>query len=153
MKETLKKVWWKVPLYSAVAGFASYWFMLGVVGRFAYVRLPDGTVSYNDTLWMIASGAVFAAALLLGGLLFFRRMTRKEIAYSATVMVLINVVMAVLSPLLPSGIAMLVVYTREWYAFVVDVLLALGVGGRVATVISWAAVYLFVPFGKKGAAA
>lgn len=152
MKETLKKIWWKVPLYSAVAGFASYWFMLGVVGRFAYVRLPDGTVSSNDALWMIASGAVFAAALLLGGLLFFRRMTRKEIACSATVMVLINVVMAVLSSLLPSGIAMLIVYTREWHAFVVDVLLELGVGGRLATVISWATVYLFVPFGKKGAA-
>ena len=151
MKETLKKIWWKVPLYSAVAGFASYWFMVGVVGRFAYVRLPDGAVSSSDTLWMIASGAVFAAALLLGGLLFFRRMTRKEIAYSATVMVLINVVMALLSPLV-GGVGMLIVYTREWHAFVVDVLLALGVGGRLATVISWAAVYLFVPFGKKGAA-
>ena len=151
MKETLKKIWWKVPLYSAVAGFASYWFMLGVVGRFAYVRLPDGTVSSNDTLWMIASGAVLAVVLLLGGLLFFRRMTRKEIAYSATVMVLINVVMALLSPLV-GGVGMLSVYTREWYAFVVDVLSALGVGGRLATVISWAAVYLFVPFGKKDAA-
>lgn len=150
MKETLKNVWWKVPLYSAAAGFVSYWIMVGIVGRFVYVKLPDGTVSSNDTLWMICSAVVFVVVLLIGGLLLFRKMTRKEVFYSATAMVLLNLAMTILSSFLQhSGISLLIVYTREWYAFIVDLLLKTGLNGWISTAISWAAVYLFVLFGKK----
>lgn len=150
MKETIKNVWWKIPLYSVAAGFASYWIMLGVVGRFVYVRLPDGTVSSNDMLWMISSAVLFVAALLIGGLVFFRKMTRNELFYSATAMLILNIVMAILSSLLPhSKISLLIVYTREWYGVVVDLLLKTGLNNWIVIAISWASVYLFILFGKK----
>ena len=153
MKETTKRVWWKVPLYSAIAGFVSYWIMVGVVGRFVYVKLPDGTVSSNDTLWLMASAAVFIAALLIGGLLFFRKMTRKEILCSATVLFFIHAVLAILSSLLHlNALSLLLVYTREWYGFVVDILLKTGLPSWLIAAISWASAYQFVLFGKKDAA-
>ena len=77
-------------------------------------------------------------------------MTRKEVFYSATAMVLLNLAMTILSSFLQhSGISLLIVYTREWYAFIVDLLLKTGLNGWISTAISWAAVYLFVLFGKK----
>lgn len=152
MKEIVPRVWWKVPLYSMLSGYAAYWFMLGVIGPIAYKKLPDGTVSSNDALWMLASGAVFVAVVLIGGLLFFRRMTRRELLCSATVMFFLDVALAILSLVLPqSGVPLLRVYTREWYGFVTGLLSRLGLNNWIGAVIGWSCVYLLVLFGKKDA--
>lgn len=71
MKETLKKSWWKVPLYSMVAGWISFQLKVRIGSSFAITKLPDGTVSVDNTRWMIMSGTIFLLTLIVGGFLFF----------------------------------------------------------------------------------
>ena len=83
MKETIQRVWWKVPLYCVAAGYISWWLMVGYIGRLAIRKLPDGTITSDNQIWMLLSGMVFVIVLLVGGVLFFRKMTRKELLCSA----------------------------------------------------------------------
>ena len=161
MKEIVKRVWWKVPLYCVIAGFISWYLMVGYIGRLAIVRLPDGTITTNNNIWMLLSGILFVVVLLLGGLLFFRKMTRKELLYSATVMFVLNAIMGIVSYLLPSNsITFFFVEIAEWYSFIPQLFysfitqLAYKLRGNsaiawIVSVVDWATVYLFVLFGKK----
>ena len=153
MKEMVKRVWWKVPLYCVIAGFISWYLMLGYIGRLAIVKLPDGTITSNNNIWMLLSGILFVVVLLLGGLLFFRKMTRKELLYSATVMFVLNAIMGIVSYLLPSSsITFFFVEIAEWYSFIPQLFYKLGGTSAIAwigSVVGWATVYLFVLFGKK----
>ena len=153
MKEMVKRVWWKVPLYCVIAGFISWYLMVGYIGRLAIVRLPDGTITTNNNIWMLLSGILFVVVLLLGGLLFFRKMTRKELLYSATVMFVLNAIMGIVSYLLPSSsITFFFVEIAEWYSFIPQLFYKLGGTSAIAwigSVVGWATVYLFVLFGKK----
>jgi len=153
MKEMVKRVWWKVPLYCVIAGFISWYLMVGYIGRLAIVKLPDGTITSNNNIWMLLSGILFVVVLLLGGLLFFRKMTRKELLYSATVMFVLNAIMGIVSYLLPSSsITFFFVEIAEWYSFIPQLFYKLGGTSAIAwigSVVGWATVYLFVLFGKK----
>jgi len=153
MKEMVKRIWWKVPLYCVIAGFISWYLMVGYIGRLAIVKLPDGTITSNNNIWMLLSGILFVVVLLLGGLLFFRKMTRKELLYSATVMFVLNAIMGIVSYLLPSSsITFFFVEIAEWYSFIPQLFYKLGGTSAIAwvgSVVGWASVYLFVPFGKK----
>lgn len=153
MKEMVKRVWWKVPLYCIVIGYISFWIMVGPYGRLAHKTLPDGTITSDNNLWMLLSGILFVAVLLLGGLLFFRKMTRKELLYSATVMFVLNAIMGIVSYVLPfSSITFFFVEIAEWYSVIPQLFYKLGGTSAIAwigSVVGWASVYLFVPFGKK----
>ena len=63
MKGIVKLVWWKIPLYSVIAGFVSWWLMVSYIGRLAIVKLPDGTITSNQTVWSLLSGGVFIIVL------------------------------------------------------------------------------------------
>ena len=65
MKGIVKLVWWKIPLYSVITGFVSWWLMVSYIGRLAIVKLPGGTITSNQTVWSLLSGGVFIIVLSL----------------------------------------------------------------------------------------
>lgn len=150
MKETLSRVWWKVPLYSVVAGYLSFWVMIGPYGRLAHKKLPDGTITSDQNLWTLLSVGVFVAVVLIGGLLVFRKLTRKELLCSATVMFALNVALGILSSVMPiNAVSWFFMESAEWYSVLVQLLNKAGLNPWICALFGWAAVYLFVPFGKK----
>lgn len=150
MKGIVKRVWWKIPLYSVIAGFVSWWLMVSYIGRLAIVKLPDGAITSNQTVWSLLSGGVFIIVLLIGGLIFFRKMTKKELLCSATVMFIFHIIMTSFSFLFPlSSITMFFLEIREWYSIVTWLIAMAGLNNWLGVVISGACVYLFVLFGKK----
>lgn len=150
MKGIVKRVWWKIPLYSVIAGFVSWWLMVSYIGRLAIVKLPDGTITSNQTVWSLLSGGVFIIVLLIGGLIFFRKMTKIELLCSATVMFIFHIIMTSFSFLFPlSSITMFFLEIREWYSIVTWLIAMAGLNNWLGVVISGACVYLFVLFGKK----
>lgn len=82
-----KKTLWRVPLYCIIAGVVIFYLMIHLLARFAIVTLPDGSVEVNDTRSLIIADVVFTAVVLLGGFVFFHNMTKKEIFFSATIIV------------------------------------------------------------------
>lgn len=145
----MKKIWWRVPLYCCAAGWVSFQLMVRFLGRFAIVTLPDGTLTSDNTTWMLLSGLVFLAAVLAGGLIFFRKLTRREIFLSACVMVAINAVMNLLSYARGGYIPIVWMYISEWSSFPSQLLFRLNVNEWISAVLVWATPWLFVPFGKK----
>lgn len=74
----MRKTWWKVPLYCIVASWVSFQ-LETILGRWTLVTLPDGSLTTDFTRWRIMEAVLLAAIVCVGGFLFFRRMTRKEI--------------------------------------------------------------------------
>ena len=91
----MKKSWWKVPLYCIVASWICFQLEVRLLGRWAIITLPDGTITSDNTRWMIMSAFVFLAVVSIGGFLFFRKMTHKEIFCSASVLVALNIVLGI----------------------------------------------------------
>lgn len=145
----MKKVWWKVPLYCAAAGWISFQLMVRLLGKLAIVTLPDGTITSNNTIWMVLSGFVFVAVVLVGGFAFFRKMTRREIFLSATIMVALNAFMGILSQINVQAYPMFWLYVTEWSSFVSQLLFRLGMNEWISAIIVWAMPYVFIPFGRK----
>ena len=145
----MKKVWWRVPLYCAVAGWISFQLMVRVLGRLALVTLPDGTITSNNTIWMILSGVVFLTVVLVGGLVFFRKLTRREIFLSGAVMVVANTVVGIISQVDSRAYPMLWLYVSEWSSFLSQLLYRLNINEWISALVVWAAPWLFIPFGKK----
>ena len=153
MKACLKTSWWKVPLYCIAASRISFRLKVRIGAAFAISRLPDGTVSIDNTRWMVMSGVIFVVFLLLGGLLF-RRMSRQEVFYSASVMVLFNVIGGLISYFFQrtafgSSFAMFYSELHEWSVFVSRFIYNIGMNQWIGAVIVWAVPYLFVFFGKR----
>ena len=145
----MKKVWWKVPLYCAAAGWISFQLMVRLLGKLAIVTLPDGTITSNNTIWMALSGCVFVAVVLVGGFAFFRKMTRREIFLSATIMVALNAFMGILLQINVQAYPMFWLYVTEWSSFVSQLLFRLGLNEWISAIIVWAMPYVFIPFGRK----
>jgi len=155
MKETLKKSWWKVPVYCIVVSWITFWLKLRVASRFVILKLPDGTASIDETRLLIISGIMFFAALASGGVIFFRRMKKQEIFCSASVLVLFNFVAGLIVHFFQQtsfGDSFSFFYSaiNEWSEFVLLQLIhAIGLNPWIGVIVVWVAPYLFVLFGKK----
>lgn len=76
-----KNILWRVPVYCMAAGVVSFEILVRLLVHFKVFQPgPDGTVTTNVPLDLFIRGAVFAAAVLLGGALL-RKMTAKEIFF------------------------------------------------------------------------
>lgn len=146
MKEKFGKFWWKVPVYCIIAGWLCFQLMFNVLGCFAIMPLADGTITSDNTRWMILSGLAFAAVLAIGGFIFFRSMSKKEIFYSASVMVVLNVILGLITYRINGFIFFLEI--SEWHSFVSQILYKLNVNDWVNAGIRCMTPYLFIPFGK-----
>ena len=87
----MKKSWWKVPLYCMVASWICFQLEIRFLGRWAIVTLPDGSISSDNTRWMLMSAGLFLAVVCIGGFFLFRKMTRKEIFFSSSALVALNI--------------------------------------------------------------
>lgn len=146
---------WRVPVFCAVAGWACFW--LTVYGGFFYVVQTPGAdgvtnVSVDPLRSELFSGALFLAVLLLGGLWFFRSMTKKEIAVSAGCAVLIYlaaVLWQIAHPTDYSAFNMWLVEIQQWNATVASWLYQLTDSNYFSAAASSFTPLLFIPFGKK----
>lgn len=153
----MKSSWYKVPLYCIVASWICFQLEIRVLLRWAIVTLPDGSVSYDNTRSMMISATVFAAVVCLGGLLFFRKMARKEIFCSACVLVALNIVLGLftykMQRVFPS-FALLWSALTAWDSIFSEILLQLGAHEWLSAIITWVLPpYIFLLFGKKEATA
>lgn len=119
--------------------------------RFAIVTLPDGSISSDSTRSLIVFALVFMAVLLIGGLAFFRKISRMELLVSALVMVVLNAVVTLIAYKVQGMFALYWSEFTEWSIFIPQLLYKLGMepDNLLAGVLSWLAPLLFVPFGKK----
>ncbi len=157
MKDALKQSWWKILAYTLAASLLSFYLEVRIGAKFAIITLPDGSVSTDHTRWLLLSGCIFVIFLLIGGLVFFRKLSRKELFYSASVMVAVDIAGTLISNFTqrtPAGAAFAVYFSEftSWNDFVADVLLnVIGLNPWISTIFAWSIPYLFVLFGKKTA--
>lgn len=115
------------------------------------VTMPDGSISSDNTRALIVFGVLFLVVLLIGGLVFFRNISRKELLLSAFLMVLLDICM-ILKACTDQGL--LAFYWgefTEWSIFIPQLLYRLGmdIENLLPRVLRCLAPLLFVPFGKK----
>ena len=147
----MKRNWWKVPLYCLIASWICFQLEVRLLLRFAIVTMPDGSISSDSTRSLIVFAFVFVAVLLIGGLAFFRKISRRELLVSALVMVALNVVATLIAYKAQGMFALYWSEFTEWSIFIPQLLYKLGMepDNLLAGVLSWLAPLLFVPFGKK----
>lgn len=147
----MKRHWWKVPLYCLIASWICFQLEVRLLLRFAIVTMPDGSISSDSTRSLIVFAFVFVAVLLIGGLAFFRKISRRELLVSALVMVALNVVATLIAYKVQGMFALYWSEFTEWSIFIPQLLYKLGMepDNFLAGVLRWLAPLLFVPFGKK----
>lgn len=150
-----KKVLWKVPLFCILAGVITFNAIVHLLGRFMLVTLPDGTITTDSTRMLMVYGVIFIVTLIVGGMVFFRDMTRKEIFFSASIVVAIGLIMYMLQlalNLTTGPIAVFFMYASQifewssivpllWYQFSENLWLGEFIGSLTP--------YSFILFGKK----
>jgi hypothetical protein len=149
----MKKAWWKVPLYCVVASWICFQLEVRLLGRWAIITLPDGSISSDNTRWMIMSAVLFLAIVCIGGFLFFPKMTRKEIFCSASVLVALNIVLGIFTYITQhifTYFSLLWSELTEWDSILSQILSQLGLNEWLSAVIIWVLPpYVFLLFGKK----
>lgn len=151
-----KKTLWQVPKICLIGGIVAHFSMIWLFGRFALVTLPDGTLTVSWIRQMIIYGLFFLAVLLVGGLAFLRKLTRREIFCSASVVVIYGSVLLFVQWALglTTGVGAVVLLRlwlpMEWSDFI-SPLIAEGIAraGHVENSVNlWigAAIQLFVPY-------
>jgi predicted small integral membrane protein len=150
-----KKVLWKVPLFCIVTGVIAFNVIVFLVGRFTIVTLPDGTITSDNTRVLIMYGVIFIVALIVGGIGFFRNMTRKEIFFSASIVVAFGLIMNLTQwafNLTTGPGAVFFMYASqifEWSSIVPQLLYRVNGNPWLGAFIGSLTPYLFIPFGKK----
>lgn len=151
MKQICKRVWWKISAYCLLTGWLSFWAQVRLGSRFAMLTLPDGSRTADMLRWTVISCVLFLC-VIFGGFLLFRKMTRREIVCSATVLAVLSAVMGL--ALRGTRFSTLSLYWAEltsWNDFPVQIFTALGLPDWLTAVLRWLTPYLFVTFGRKAA--
>lgn len=99
-----KNMLWRVVLYFPIASFISGYISL-LLSPFCFQRVtnPDGVVSavVDPLKEGLLNGGLLLAVFLIGGLVFFRSMTRKEIVASAGILTAIEIILLLLAQVAP----------------------------------------------------
>lgn len=137
---------WKVPMYCLVANVVSYAIIM------LTARLEVGWGLTSSLLLFLS---LFVLGILVGGLFVFRKMTRKEIFYSATIVVGFQLVFTLLKVfgVMEMGVTNLwwyIISNMEWTRFPELLLAFINIRfGVVMMFLGDFVPYLFVFFGKK----
>lgn len=149
----MKKSWWKVSLYCIVASWICFQLKIYLLARLAIVTLPDGSMEMDDTRWLILSALLLLAVVCVGGFFFFRKMTRKEIFLSASILVALNVGLGIFTYLTQRtflSFTLLWNQLTEWDRVLSEVLFRLGLHVWPCAALVWIfPPYIFLLFGKK----
>lgn len=146
---------WRVPVFCALAGVVCFWLTVNLGGFIYAVKTveADGTVSLSvdqlrSAVFMMV---LFVAALLVGGLLVVRSMTRTEVALSAAIAVGLSLifggVLNLLAQYSPVSVAYLAPFL-EWSNELGNVLSKLLNETTVTPWVGRLAPFLLVPFGR-----
>ena len=147
---------WRVPVFCLLASALSYWLTI-FPGYLFYVNRAanaDGSIAVSvdplrSTLLQIA---LFLLVLLAGGLWAFRSMTRREIAFSASLLILpmLAVVLAQLwLPSFPVNVSLFLSPFYNWNGNLSSLLMKCSLPLPAATIVSQFAPLLFIPFGRR----
>lgn len=151
----IQKILWKVPVFCIASGVIAFNVMVFLIGRFAIVMLPDGTTTTDNTRLLLMYGAMFIVTLMVGGMIFFRNMTRKEIFFSASIIVAIGLIMDLTQwafHLTTGPGAVFFMYGSqifEWSSIVPQLLSKVNENLWIGSFVGSLTPYLFIPFGKK----
>ncbi len=149
-----KNTLFTVPLFCIAASLVSFYLIVYGIGRFAIVTLPDGTVTSDANRSLLIYGFILAASLIIGGLLFFKKLTKKEILVSATIWAVFHLVLLLIELLfdVTGSLAAAISYlgmTSDWCSFIPMLLMRLTNSFIFSAVVGCLSPYLFVFFGKK----
>lgn len=131
------------------ASWICFWLEIFFISRFALVTLPDGSITADYNRDLVISGLLFIIIIAVGGLLFFRKMTRRELFCSASVLVALNILFGLISEVQQGMFSFYWFEFSEWSGFVERLLFDANLNQWIGTVILWVLPYLFVLFGKK----
>ncbi len=137
---------WKVPLYCLIASWVYWHVEIHLLARFAVIKGPDGSLSSNTAASMMIAGILFLAVIAVGGLVFFRRITRRALFCSATVMLALNAVFGTIAVQMNSPFW---AKFSEWSRIVERLFYYLPLHPWIGTVAAWCAPYLFLLFGTQ----
>ena len=115
------------------------------------VTMPDGSISADNTRLLIMHGTLFFSVVLIGGLCFFRKISRKELLLSAFLMIMLDFYMMLKAW---TDMELLDFYwgeLTEWSIFIPQLLYRLGmdIEDLLPRGLRCLAPLLFVPFGRK----
>lgn len=82
-----RKTLWRLPVFCLVASVACRFITILGLDWFFTSHLADGSFVTDGSGTGILYGVEFVLTLLLGGLLICRRMTRREVAASAAILI------------------------------------------------------------------
>lgn len=144
---------WKVPAFCIAAGYISFYVYVFLVSRFGIKVLPDGSYTTNQISTTVFSLLLFAATLYVGNRLFCS-MTRKEIFYSATILVVIHLIVQTLQLVsnhydLTFSIGLYMSYANEWCSIISTLLYWATKNPWIGAFVVCFAPYLFVLMKKK----
>ncbi len=83
---------WRVPLIALIAGIAYVPLYVKSVTRFGVIE----PCVLDDKICLLTSAVLFLSTIFLGGFIFLRNLTRKEIFISASVVVLYGILLMLL---------------------------------------------------------
>ena len=114
----MKKTWWRVPVYCLAASWICFQLEVRLLLHLAIVTLPDGSISSDNTRSLIVFGTLFLAVLLIGGLVFFKKIGRRELLVSALIMVLMNISLSLIAHMVQGMFALYWAEFSEWSIFI-----------------------------------
>lgn len=154
MKARLNMLW-RVPVYCLCAGFAAFWLIVQLVAKFGVITLPDGSISSNPTVTTLLEILIFAATLAIGYLIF-RKMTKKEIFWSSTIIVVILLILQIYQLIMSeidigaaNTVGMWLVYATEWCRVIPILWYYINPSSWVGAFLTCLAPYIFIIFGRK----
>ena len=152
MKVRIRELW-KVPAFCLAAGYISFNVYVFLVSRFGITVLPDGSYTANQIATTIFSFFLFGATLLAGNYLF-RNMTRKEVFLSATILVVIHLIVQTLQLVSTNydfsfSIGLYFSYVNEWCSIISSLLYSVTQNAWIGAFVVCFAPYLFVLMKKK----
>lgn len=149
------KTIWRVPAITVIGGYIG-WYVLVRLLTFALVTQPDGTITVDVDRQLLIYGAYTVLFVGITGFLFLRKLSRKDIFQSATVVVLLMLLMTACSylmgPISGEKAAMMIHLAMpfEWMDFPRTLLYRItGEYTLLGSVLRSFMPYLFVLFGRK----
>lgn len=140
----MEKSWWKVPVYCMAASWICFQMEVHFLGQYR---------SSDNTRWLILSAVLFLAVVCIGGFFFFRSMTRKEIFFSSSALVALNIVLGIFTYLTQrtfTSFTMFWIELSEWGSVFSRIAFHLGLNECLSAAIAWILPpYIFLLFDKK----
>lgn len=147
---------WKVPVFCITAGIVSWYSYIYLVAWLGVETLPDGSIGANPIVTWTFSALLFALTLLVGWRIF-QKLSKKELFWSATILVIPMLVFMIIQLIVGNStmlISQLSLYHAEiisWGQLLSMLLFLLTKSAWISGIASAFFPYIFILFGRKQA--